>query len=75
LEASSEEYWTMSASLIQLRCNEEDKYLRLLADCKLNLFGVKNDGPLIKAPANFRASSRGKTDGAGVILRDWALNV
>ena len=36
---------------------------------------MKNDGFLKKVPANLRASSCGNTDGASVILIDWALRV
>ena len=40
--------------------------------CKIYNFKNENDVFKKQAPANIRASSRGKTEGASVIWNNWA---
>ena len=66
----------MSVSLIQLGCvNEEgakDLFCKKQIVCKvISLIKIMTKVRK-EAPANTRASSRGKTRGASVIRNDWA---
>lgn len=71
---SSEESWTMHASVIQLyRVSEEGNIACKTLSAKTCLVHEAIVTPFAEeAPANICASSRGNTEGASVIRNNWA---
>ena len=71
---SSEESWTMHASVIQLyRVSEEGNIAcKTLSARTCFVHGAIMTSLAEEAPANFCASSRGNTEGASVIRNNWA---
>eukprot|EP00740_Mantoniella_antarctica_P009091 CAMPEP_0181385234 /NCGR_PEP_ID=MMETSP1106-20121128/22439_1 /TAXON_ID=81844 /ORGANISM="Mantoniella antarctica, Strain SL-175" /LENGTH=74 /DNA_ID=CAMNT_0023505257 /DNA_START=335 /DNA_END=559 /DNA_ORIENTATION=+ len=71
---SSEEYWTMHESVIQLyRVSEERRNARKTLSARTCfVHGDIVTSLAEEAPANICASSRGNTEGASVIRNNWA---